>query len=104
MISSTTTATQLELFKRVYAISKTGERMYPCKMRRGDKNGKYCVNFTNDTNNFVGLTEEELIAAILAGRFRDRGTIRMLPLNAKPGMTPNAFSPLKFDDKFVKDY
>lgn len=84
---------QDQFFLDLWAERENGQRLYPYKGERGDKKGLYSVNFTNDTNNFEGLTEERLIEAILAGRFSDRGTIRMLPLDFKPGAERNAYAP-----------
>lgn len=64
----------------------------------------YSVNFTNDTNNFTGMTEDELVQAIIAGKFKDRGSIRMLPLDFKPGAERNAFGPKFYKGKHVKDF
>ncbi len=81
-----------------------GKKVYPYKGERGDKKGLFSVNFTNDTNNFQGMTEEELRYAITSGKFRDRGTIRMLPLDAKPGAERNAFAPQFYQGKPIKDF
>lgn len=81
-----------------------GKKVHPYKGERGEKKGLFSVNFTNDTNKFQGMTEEELRHAITSGRFRDRGTIRMLPLDAKPRAERNAFAPQFYQGKPVKDF
>ena len=68
------------------------------------KKGLYSVNFTNDTNNFIGMTEKQLVDAILTGKFRDRGTIRMLPLTVKANAQRNAFSPQFYKKSPVKGF
>ncbi|EKN3392653.1 hypothetical protein [Yersinia intermedia] len=88
----------------VWAFDAKGNKVHPYKGERGSKKGFFSVNFTNDTNNFEGMSEEELIDAITSGRFRERGTIRMLPVDFKPGAERNAFGPLFFKGKHVKDY
>ena len=81
-----------------------GRKVHPYKGERGDKKGLFSVNFTNDTNNYQGMTEAELRHAITSGKFRDRGTIRMLPLDVKPGADRNAFAPQFYQGKSVKDF
>ncbi|WP_412851601.1 hypothetical protein [Ectothiorhodospira shaposhnikovii] len=88
----------------VWAFDAEGKKIHPYKGERGLKKGLFIVNFTNDTNNFEGMTEEQLVAAITSGKFRERGTIRMLPVNFKSGAERNAFAPLFFRGKHVKDY
>ena len=88
----------------VWAFDAEGTKIHPYKGERGSKKGLFSVNFTNDTNNFEGMTEEQLVAAITSGKFRERGTIRMLPVNFKPGAERNAFGPVFFRGKHVKDY
>lgn len=88
----------------VWAFDGKGNKIYPYKGERGAKKGLFSVNFTNDTNNFEGMTEKQLIAAITSGKFRERGTIRMLPVNFGPGAERNAFGPVSFRGKHVKDY
>ncbi len=93
-----------DYFLDVWSFDKNGTKVHPYKGERGNKQGLYSVNFTNDTNNFHGMTEKQLIDAILSGEFKDRGTIRMLPLNAKPGSERNAFGPKFYKGKSVKDF
>lgn len=87
----------------VWAFDKTGRKVYPYKGQRGEKKGLFSVNFTNDTNNYEGLTESELIDAIVSGKFKTRGTIRMLAINIKLGEDRNAFAPLYYLGKPIKD-
>jgi hypothetical protein len=95
--------TKREYFRDVWAIDKDGRRVFPYKGQRGPKKGLFSVNFTNDTNKFEGVTEEQLIQAILDGRFRERGTIRMLPLVAGSGAERNAFAPKYFRENDIKN-
>ena len=96
--------TKREFFRDVWAIDKDGRRVFPYKGQRGQKKGLFSVNFTNDTKKFKGVTEEQLIQAILDGRFRDRGTIRMLPMVAGSGADRNAFAPKYFRGNDVKNF
>ncbi|MGQ0619089.1 MAG: hypothetical protein ACT4QA_04085 [Panacagrimonas sp.] len=88
----------------VWAFDADGRKLHPYKGERGDKKGLFSVNFTNDTNNFQGLTEGELIYAITGGKFRDRGTVRMLPLTYGQNAERNAFRPLYYNGRHVKDF
>ncbi len=88
----------------VWALDSKGGKLHPYKGERGSKKGLYSVNFTNDTNNFQGYTEEELVKAIITGKFKQCGTIRMLPIKYHPGAERNAFSPLFYKEKHVKDF
>ena len=88
----------------VWAFDASGKKVHPYKGERGDKRGLYSVNFTSDTNNYQGMTEEDLIKAITSGRFKERGTIRMLPLDVAPGAERNAFAPMFYQGKQVKDF
>jgi hypothetical protein len=88
----------------VWSLDENGKKVYPYKGERGSKRGLFSVNFSNDTNNYEGMTELELVSAITSGRFRDRGTIRMLPLDYLPGADRNAFAPLFYKGRGVKDY
>ncbi|MCY1303480.1 hypothetical protein D9M70_531910 [compost metagenome] len=88
----------------VWSYDKDGVQIHPYRGERGQKKGLFSVNFTNDTKKFEALTEEELVEAILNGRFKGRGTIRMLPVNAKPGAERNAFGPLFYKGRRVKDF
>lgn len=93
-----------DFFTDVWAIDDEGKKVYPYKGERGDKKGLYSVNFTNDTNNFEGFTEDQLIEAIVSGKFKQRGTVRMLPIDYKPGAERNAFAPQFYKGKRVKDF
>lgn len=86
----------------ISAIDKDGHRVYPYKGKLGAKKGLYSVNFTHDNRQFQGMTEEQLTDAIYRGRFRDRGTIRMCRLTSSSGS--NAFAPVVFGGKHVKNY
>jgi len=88
----------------VWAHDSNGKRVHPYKGERGAKRGYFSVNFTNDTNNYQPMTKAQLVDAILAGRFNRRGTIRMLPIDAKPGDERNAFAPTHYKGKPVKDF
>jgi len=88
----------------VWSFDADGQKVHPYKGERGEKKGLFSVNFTNDTNNFVGHSESELIHAIVSGKFRDRGSVRMLPLNVKPNVQRNAFGPKFYKGNRVKDY
>jgi hypothetical protein len=88
----------------VWSFGIDGKKLHPYKGERGDKKGLFSVNFTNDTNKFRGLTEAELISAITSGKFRDRGTVRMLPLICAPNAERNAFAPVYYDGRHVKDF
>lgn len=93
-----------DFFTDVWAINDEGKKIHPYKGERGDKTGLYSVNFTNDTNNYQGFTETQLVDAILSGKFKQRGTIRMLPIDYKPGAERNAFRPMLYKGKQVKDF
>ena len=84
---------------RVWALDSNGKKVFPYTGVRGGKKGLYSVNFTSDTNKFEGYTEEKLILAITSGRFKDRGTIRMLPISANTSNGNNAFVPRFLDGK-----
>lgn len=96
--------TESDFLLDVWAFDGKGNKVHPYKGERGSKKGLFSVNLTNDTNNFEGMTEKQLVAAITSGKFRERGTIRMLPVNYKPSSERNAFGPLFFRGKRVKDY
>lgn len=93
-----------DFFLDVWSLDEDGKKVHPYKGERGSKKGLFSVNFSNDTNNYEGMTERELVSAITSGRFRDRGTIRMLPLGYLPGADRNAFAPLFYKGRSVKDY
>lgn len=86
----------------VWAYDKKGEKVYPYKGKQGAKKGSFSVNFTNDTRRFEAMDEQQLVTAIRSGRFRDRGTIRMCRATASSGQ--NAFAPVMFREKRVKDF
>ena len=88
----------------IWSFDKDGNKVHPYKGEKGNKKGLYCVNFTNDTNKFQGYSELQLITAITSGKFKDRGTIRMVPLDYKPGAERNAFGPKFYNGKHVKDF
>ena len=93
-----------DFFTDVWAFDNEGKKVYPYKGERGEKKDLYSVNFTNDTNNFQGFTEDQLIKAIVSGKFKQRGTVRMLPIDYKPGAERNAFGPEFYKGKRVKDF
>lgn len=93
-----------DMLLEVWAFDRDGKKVHPYKGVQGTKRGLYSVNFTNDTKKFQGMSEQQLIAAIEGGRFRDRGTIRMLPLNYHPSSERNAFAPLFYRARAVKSY
>ena len=88
----------------IWAKDKSGQRVYPYKGLRGPKKGLFSVNFTSDTKKFEGFTEQQLVDAITGGKFKERGTIRMLPLKVKPGAERNAFAPQFYKGTRVKDF
>ena len=88
----------------VWSFDSAGKKMHPYKGERGEKKGLFSVNFTNDTNNYEGMTEADLIKAIMSGKFKNRGTIRMLPATVKPGSARNAFAPLFYKGTPIKDF
>lgn len=91
-----------DFFMDIYSIRSDGKKVFPYKGERGNKKGLFSVNFTNDTNNFEGFTEEQLIQAIENGKFRGHGTIRMLPLDYNLGEDRSAYSPEYYKSKKVK--
>ncbi|MEA9581574.1 hypothetical protein VC218_22610 [Xanthomonas nasturtii] len=88
----------------VWAILPDGRRVYPYKGQRGAKKGLFSVNFTNDNKKFQGMTEEQLRHAITSGMFRQRGSIRMLPLDHEVGSERNAFAPNYYRGQHVKEF
>ena len=84
---------------RVWALNSDGVEVFPYTGIRGKKTGLFRVNFTSDTNKFEGSSEEQLITAITSGKFRDRGTVRMLPLDSDTSPGNNAFVPRFLDGK-----
>lgn len=90
-----------DLLLSIWAYDAKGRKVHPYKGARGAKKGLYSVNFTNDTKKFQALSEGELVRAIETGRFHDRGTIRMRPVN-RSGV--NAFAPLMYGDRKVKSF
>ena len=87
----------------VWSMDGEGRRIHPYKGERGNKKGLFSVNFTNDTKKFHGMTEEQLVQAILDGKFKDRGTVRMQPVDDKPGSDRSAFAPMFYKGKRIKD-
>ena len=100
--SPSVAANKNNLLLDVWAYDKDGEKVYPYRGMQGPKKGLFSVNFTNDTRRFEAMDEEELVAAIRAGRFRERGTIRMCRATASSAQ--NAFAPVKFRGQRVKDF
>jgi hypothetical protein len=96
-------ANESGLLLEVWSLDGDGKKVHPYKGQRGSKAGLFSVNFTNDTKKFQGMTEQQLIAAIVGGKFKDRGTIRMLPLGVKPGTERNAYAPLYYLGKRIKE-
>tara|TARA_Y100001951_G_C11283679_1_gene267143 strand:+ start:1101 stop:1391 length:291 start_codon:yes stop_codon:yes gene_type:complete len=86
----------------VYAQTEGGKKYYPYKGVRGPKAGLYSVSYSGRSNEYVGVSEQELITAIEAGRFSSRGTIRMLPLEKLAGMQRNGFSPTHYKGLPIK--
>jgi hypothetical protein len=87
----------------VWATRPDGQRVYPYKGERGAKKGLFSVNFTNDNKNFIGLTAEELVTKIESGAFCQRGTIRMLALDAPVGAERSAYAPVYLRGKRIRD-
>jgi hypothetical protein len=87
----------------VWSLDEEGKKIHPYKGERGGKKGLFSVNFTNDTKKFQGMTEEQLVQAILEGQFKERGTVRMLPIDAEPGSERNAFAPVFYKGRRIKD-
>jgi hypothetical protein len=83
-------------FREAWAELDDGSRVYPYAGSRGEKRGLYSVNFTNDNSKFIGVGESELRAMFVEERFRDRGVVRMLSPDAKPGSQRNAFAPTHY--------
>ena len=88
----------------VWAFDGTGKKVHPYRGERGKKKGLFSVNFTNDTKKFQGMNEHDLVHAITSGKFKERGTIRMLPLVTEPGAERNAFAPSFYQGRPVKDF
>ena len=88
--------TQRTFFRDLWAQLGDGSLVYPYTGVSGSKKGLYSVNFTSDNAKFEGATEEQLRAYAESGRFRERGMVRMLPLEAKPSAQKNAFAPTHY--------
>lgn len=88
----------------IWAFDDNGKKLHPYKGEKGLKKGLYSVNFTNDTNKFQGMTEEQLVKSIKEGKFKGKGTVRMLPLDYKLGCERNAFSPKFYKRVHIKDF
>lgn len=87
----------------IWAIRKDGVRVHPYRVERGPKAGLFDASWTGKTDAFVGVTEGELLAGMRAGAFSSRGTIRMLPLQADPGEQKNAYAPVFYKGKKIRD-
>lgn len=83
-----------KLLTDIWSLDKNGTKVFPCRVSRGANAGLFSVNFTNESSNYVHLTEEQLIEAIKNGKLKSKGTIRMLPKNAKPGANRNGYAPI----------
>jgi hypothetical protein len=86
----------------LWAETPSGERLYPYKGVSGPKKGLYSVSYSGKSSEYVGVSEKDLIAAVEAGRFSERGTIRMLPLKTRPGAQRNGFAPTHYKGKPIK--
>jgi hypothetical protein len=92
-----------EFLTDIYTFRK-GKKLHPYKGVMGAKKGLFSVNFTCNTRLFQGMTEKALRRAITSGRFRNRGTIRMLPLDWEPGDKRTSYSPEFYKGEFVKNF
>jgi len=92
-----------EFLKSIWAVRKDGTRVYPYKGLKGEKKGLYSVNLTSDTNHYQGMTEKELVTAVVNGAFCVRGSIRMMAPSDSSGAGSNGFSPVFYDGKRIRD-
>ena len=93
-----------EFLRDVWAVRADGAKVYPYKGLRGSKKGKFSVNFdSQDNTKFQGLSEEGLVAHIERGSFCQRGTIRMMSPEDGAKAEPNAFAPVYFRGKKIRD-
>lgn len=84
-------------------MRKDGVRVYPYRTERGPKAGLFDVSWSGKTDEFVGVSEEELLARMRAGAFAERGTVRMLPLDPAPGEQRNAYAPAFYKGQRVRE-
>jgi len=92
----------IEFLKYVWSLRDDGVKVYPYKGERGPKTGLYSINFTNDRKNFEGMTEVQLVRAILDGRFLERGTIRMEPIESDSKRKFSAYAPEFYKGRLIR--
>ncbi len=86
----------------VWAETQSGEKLYPYKGVSGSKKGLYSVSYSGKSSEYIGVSENDLIAAVEAGQFSERGTIRMLPLKTRSGAQRNGFAPTHYKCEPIK--
>jgi|688.fasta_scaffold879985_1 hypothetical protein len=86
----------------LWAETESGERLYPYKGSKGSKKNLYSVSYSGKSNQYIGVSENDLISAVEAGQFSQRGTIRMLPLKTRSGAQRNGFAPTHYKGKPIK--
>ena len=93
-----------QLLKEVWALRSDGRKVYPYTGIRGPKKGMYSVNFSSrDNTKFQAISERDLIVHIQNGAFCQRGTIRMMSPEDGAQWKPNAFAPVYFCGKKIRD-
>ncbi|OEF93843.1 HNH endonuclease [Vibrio splendidus] len=88
----------------IWALRDDGTKVYPYKGQQGKMRGSFSVSPTGKSTDYDPYTEAELIAAIENGHFKERGTVRMLPLEFSSKDGRNGFSPVFFNGIKVKDF
>ena len=94
---------EAEFITDIYTFHK-GKKLHPYNGIIGEKKGKFSLNFTSNSRKFQAITENALRRAITSGKFRDRGTIRMLPLDWEADDKGTSFSPQFYKGELVKNF
>jgi|GEM_PF-1341093 len=90
----------IEMLRDIVGISKSGEICHPFKGRVGVGKGKFSINLkTQNNRSFATVTEAILRSLVEKGEFNDKGTIRMVPKNAKSTGGASALRPRIYKGK-----
>jgi hypothetical protein len=89
-----------EMLVDIVGMNREGLICHPYRLTKGDKAGKYSYTLQTDNNlNYIGIDEDGLRGLVEAGAFDEKGRIRMLPANPRPGVSGNALSVVSYRGK-----
>ena len=95
-----TMPSSIEILRDIVGFNRSGETCHPFKGRVGVSKGKFSINLKKqNSRSFAAVTEDILRSLLEKGEFNEKGTIRMVPKDAKISGGASALRPRIYKGK-----